>query len=1340
MKVIPIQCGQFANESERQAFEAVKQKLSAHPGSDEWIILSNLPHSSTPQHQSDEIDLLAVGPQGLFVIEVKHWDRTWMKKNQVLVDSEAEKLSAKVRRVATNARRRFEALPKVSGYILLTAELKAFGLAGRPEHRGVKFFTLKELVELFDLTQPAELPPAVVKGLCQYLEPRSGVNVTGSLRRLGDFINLELESDASERFHRVYRGAHARTQDRIILHLYDLSAIEGSGTENLAAREFETMQRLQKSPWVPRFRDSLQDVQGFVGEMKFFTVVDPCAPTIRERSTDKAWTTTTRIAFANLAVEALAELHASASEDNPPIVHRNLCPSNILVTARNRVLFTGFSLARIPGQETVSKIPLPIGEPAKFSAPEVCQGGVGSADQRSDTYAIAASLLTIFEGINEEDAEQCRTILQGALHENPVDRPTLSQLAELLASVAGEKNATVPASLLTSETVQPLPLPRYWSEDLLVPFNNKFFRIISRLGRGGVGLTFKVVEVDRDTGENFGTYVAKVIHEEAPGKAALKAYQRVRAHTAYPNLSVIYETASTWQNNSFVALLKWVEGDTLSSLYGVIPLVAEESGDASLEGLVLRWSKDLCEALSRLHHVGLVHGDVSPSNIIVHHGEVCLTDYDLVTLAGNPVSGHGAVMFCSPQAEQHQPLSLSDDVFALAASLFRAVTDREPFPMRGASFDKSKGAQWQDDEKAKMPLFAEFVSRATSPIPEQRFASAFVALEWLESGLTPRSGTKSAEPSVLAVPAGLTANEVPWLKHILQVFPGSAYGNIETRGLDSTFAADTYVETALEKVLFDDILARRVRLVILCGNAGDGKTALLQHLAKRFSVPECTSAQRLWVSTTSDGLRLRANLDGAASFGGKNANELLDEFFAPFMQGCPDEDIAHLLAINDGRLLEWIDRYQNQKDAVPLVKHLTFLLDQESDITLADSHIRLIDLNSRSLVGGINPETNTVNTEFLDKLVDKLLGGERAAEIWKPCRSCSARVRCQAGRNAGLLQDNQPRTIGRRIRERLAEALQAVHQRAEVHITARELRATLSYILFGIHYCTELHESPELQPPGYWDLAFEPTSDLRQGEVLQEFTFLDPALDAHPMIDRRLSGHGSKEFSYAGQAYPELSLASARRRAYFEWQPQEIQAVGPSTDALGLAHGRHLNLFKEAGLRDVALNTDLCRRLCRGVSRLEDLPLLALKRIETGRVPLKVSPRTPTESIFWVEKLLERFTLELEGIASDSNLPRLHRRLLLTYFYHDGRKEVLSMGYELFHTLLELESGFQLNDTTSDDLFANLAIFTQRLAQEGESSLFAWNPQDEGKFYMVEIEKSSGHQVLVCNALGVQEV
>ena len=75
---------------------------------------------------------------------------------------------------------------------------------------------------------------------------------------------------------------------------------------------------------------------------------------------------------------------------------------------------------------------------------------------------------------------------------------------------------------------------------------------------------------------------------------------------------------------------------------------------------------------------------------------------------------------------------------------------------------------------------------------------------------------------------------------------------------------------------------------------------MLQHLAARFGITRHQSANRIWEAKTADGLVLRANLDGSASWQGRSANELLDEFLQPFLDGVPQADIAHLLAINDG--------------------------------------------------------------------------------------------------------------------------------------------------------------------------------------------------------------------------------------------------------------------------------------------------------------------------------------------------------------------------------------------------------------------------------------------------------
>jgi hypothetical protein len=48
-----------------------------------------------------------------------------------------------------------------------------------------------------------------------------------------------------------------------------------------------------------------------------------------------------------------------------------------------------------------------------------------------------------------------------------------------------------------------------------------------------------------------------------------------------------------------------------------------------------------------------------------------------------------------------------------------------------------------------------------------------------------------------------------------------------------------------------------------------------------------------------------------------------------------------------------------------------------------------------------------------------------------------------------------------------------------------------------------------------------------------------------------------------------------------------------------------------------------------------------------------------------------------------------------------------------------LRDGFQISDAKSDDTFANLSIFTQRLAQEDERSVFAWNPIKEEEIFEV---------------------
>ena len=1486
MNVTSFHCGPFANESERTAFEHLRSRIESSLGAsaDPWILLTNLTWSVTHQFQADEIDMIAIGPPGVRVIEVKHWSRRWVDEHPDLVDQEADRVTNKARKIGTTSRKSVPDLGRVDGVILLTRESPGVReLAGRVV-RGVRFCTLKEWREAVDFDAAPVLRPQQVARLARLLEPRSAVALDGSLRRLAGYVNLERRTPPTQRFHRVYQGVHATRHDKAILHLYDLSASDEAHAETRAKREFDTLHRLQLHAWAPRVLDSWQPAPGYAGEMHFFTVTDPLAPSVAKRATDQSWDAPARVAFARAALGALGELHGETVDD-APILHRNLTPGTVLVRHDNTPIFAGFELSRIPSERSVGSIGPPSGEWPPSAAPEVREQGLHAADARSDRYSLCASLRVLFDDRDDETSRRALDVLASGMADDPTQRSEASVIDARLSALLGESPRA------------PLPPPaRFWTEDQIVPFRDSHYRVVERLGSGGVGTTFKVVQLDRTRTEDLGTYVAKVCHDEEAGRRAVSAYRLARSHLQHQAVSGIFEVASEWRENEFTALMTWVEGSPLRDFVGVLPLLVDDLDETSADALALFWLRAMCEALDVLHRNGLVHGDVNPGNLIVSGRDLVLTDYDFVGRIDEPITAPGAVLYCSPSHRTGRPASPSDDLYALAASFFHLIFEHEPFRYEGAPA-KERGLNWEAvaaEQRAEYPGVAAFLDRATDPDPDRRFQSATEALKALKAkppaqppvaapivqallpvgeapespptgarisesesaGDTARpetsesspagagivstpSATESAtvpepsaavespsvpEPSAgtesvaVSEPTGAAASDldssdagraaadapdpgtvrreerVEWLKWLLQSYPGSRWGNQETRGLDSAFAEQTYVETPLEAALHDDLRARRVRLVVLCGNAGDGKTALLQHLARRFGLERRASSERVLEGETNDGLRVRMNLDGSASWRGRSADDLLDEFLAPFRDGPPAKDLAHLLAINDGRLLEWIERvaggegetaltralyealqrvqhdrwtgaapaaaddqdeYDDQNageggHAADDVEHAGKVAEDAAPRSVPDAHIRFVNLNQRSLVGGVTANGTGIETDFLERLVDHLYGGARASKIWAPCATCSAQDRCdvfQANRLFGPagLPGGATTEARSRARERLFEALQAVHLRGETHVTVRELRAALVYILFGVHFCDDYHEgavaahphpapTPHLAPDAaseagsaplpYWDRAFDSQSPGRQGAVLGDLARFDPALDAHPRIDRHLVRPTRAGIRRGVAGYPESNLPSARRRAYFEWLERDIESLTGDPNALELAHGRHLRRFRRLPIADEEREAT-CRALCAGIARLSTLPPKAYSR--DGVVPLRITPRTPTETAFWIEKPADRFHLEADLPPAPAGVDRLHRQATLVYRYADGRgEERLRLGADLFHLLLELSEGYQLGDASTDDTFAHLSIFVQRLEREDDRRLLAWNPMREGAIHEIAAESGIG--------------
>ena len=115
-----------------------------------------------------------------------------------------------------------------------------------------------------------------------------------------------------------------------------------------------------------------------------------------------------------------------------------------------------------------------------------------------------------------------------------------------------------------------------------------------------------------------------------------------------------------------------------------------------------------------------------------------------------------------------------------------------------------------------------------------------------------------------------------------------------------------------------------------------------------------------------------------------------------------------------------------------------------------------------------------------------------------------------------------------------------------------------------------------------------------------------------------------------------------------------------------------------------------------------------------------------------VVKPFKNFSLNAETNSTMKGLENLHTHLLLIYRYRNGNEERLFLGAELFHILMELKNGVQLSDAASEDTFANLSIFTQRLAQEDSREFFAWNPIEENVIFKVGVNLKNDVQTITC--------
>ena len=221
------------------------------------------------------------------------------------------------------------------------------------------------------------------------------------------------------------------------------------------------------------------------------------------------------------------------------------------------------------------------------------------------------------------------------------------------------------------------------ARDALIGRTLSHYRILDRLGAGGMGIVYKA----EDT--RLHRFVAlKFLPEVGSDPHALARFEReAQAASAldHPNICVIHDLVDD-AGHVFIAM-EFLEGKTLRDHIASHPL--------SLDALITL-AVELCDALDAAHKKGIVHRDIKPANIfLTERGRAKILDFglakvghdlsasqpsatvdDLLTRPGSVV---GTVAYMSPEQTRGEPVDRRSDIFSLGTVLYEAVTGRRPF-------------------------------------------------------------------------------------------------------------------------------------------------------------------------------------------------------------------------------------------------------------------------------------------------------------------------------------------------------------------------------------------------------------------------------------------------------------------------------------------------------------------------------------------------------------------------------------------------------------------------------------------------------------------------------------
>lgn len=263
------------------------------------------------------------------------------------------------------------------------------------------------------------------------------------------------------------------------------------------------------------------------------------------------------------------------------------------------------------------------------------------------------------------------------------------------------------------------------------------FRVLERVGAGGAGVVYSAWDPKLER-----RVAVKVLRSEHDPRE-VEREAKLLAKLNHPNVVAVYDVGEC-DGGSFLAM-EFVEGCTLEEHMARLASW-EERIDVLMQAVA---------GLRAAHEVGVVHGDIKPSNLLVgRDGRLRVTDF------GTAHAGEGRLLgatpaYMAPEQARGEAASAASDQFSLCATAFEAFHGARPFA--GESADEVRQALLEGrriEPPRSLPRWLqESLDRGLANDPDARYADLDELFTTWDKGRKPARGWVAA--GVLAVAGGV---------------------------------------------------------------------------------------------------------------------------------------------------------------------------------------------------------------------------------------------------------------------------------------------------------------------------------------------------------------------------------------------------------------------------------------------------------------------------------------------------------------------------------------------------------------------------------------------------------